>query len=86
MKSYRAEVASDHPPFAADSDAATITTDGPLTDVRDIKYTAQDDAVLRKWLIENVGTTWHSMGTNKMALEGNGGVVDEWLGYMDWKD
>lgn len=80
MKTYRGEVAAAHPPFAPDSEAACGLIDAPLTDVKDIKYTAEDDAVLRKWLIENVSTTWHSLGTNKMAPRENGGVVDENLG------
>ncbi|TVY82639.1 Alcohol oxidase [Lachnellula suecica] len=76
MSSYRGELAVGHPPFAAASDAACITLDEPLVDVQDIKYTAEDDAVIRKWLIENVGTTWHSLGTCKMAPLAEGGVVD----------
>lgn len=82
MDVYRGEFAALHPPFAADSDAATTTEplDGPLPcDVPDIVYTAEDDAVLEKWLRENVGTTWHSLGTCKMAPRSEGGVVDSSL-------
>ena len=79
MATYRGELATGHPPFPAESDAACITTDKPLTNVQDIKYTAEDDAILRKWLIENVGSTWHSLGTCKMAPLVQEGVVDPTL-------
>lgn len=44
--------------------------------MQDIKYTADDDVIIWKWLIQNVGTTWHSLGTCKMAPLEKGGVVD----------
>jgi alcohol oxidase len=76
MATYRGELASRHPPFAADSDAACITTDKALTNVQNIRYTAEDDAIIRKWLVANVATTWHSLGTCKMAPIEQNGVVD----------
>ncbi|KAK4107380.1 GMC oxidoreductase [Canariomyces notabilis] len=78
MDVYRGEIAAAHPPFPAGSKAAAIDlVDGPLPkDVTDIEYTAEDDAVLEKWLRENVGTTWHSLGTCKMAPRDQYGVVD----------
>jgi len=76
MATYRGELALGHPPFSAESDAACITIGEPLTNVQDIKYTAEDDAIIRKWLIQNVGSTWHSLGTCKMAPFEQGGVVD----------
>jgi choline dehydrogenase-like flavoprotein len=76
MDTYRGEIAAAHPPFPAGSGAAAIETDGPLEDVTDIEYSAEDDAVLEKWLRENVGTTWHSLGTCKMAPFDQHGVVD----------
>ena len=82
MDVYRGEFAPLHPAFAADSDAATPSKplDGPLPDdVSDIVYTAEDDAVLEQWLRANVGTTWHSLGTCKMAPKSEGGVVDSSL-------
>jgi choline dehydrogenase-like flavoprotein len=45
-------------------------------------YTPDDDVVIEEWLRQTVGTTWHSMGTCKMALRGGGdegAVVDERL-------
>ncbi|RYP04331.1 hypothetical protein DL764_004524 [Monosporascus ibericus] len=79
MEVYRGEVASSHPPFPAGSDAACGERDGPLTDVRDIKYTAEDDAILEQWLRKNVGSTWQSLGTCKMAAVNEMGVVDPML-------
>ncbi|KAK8085726.1 hypothetical protein PG997_006997 [Apiospora hydei] len=84
MPAYRGEMARFHPPFAADSgtalvelaaDAAPIPRDAPET-----QYTPEDDAVLEKWLRENVGTTWHSLGTCKMRPRDQEGVVDPELG------
>jgi alcohol oxidase len=82
LPSYRGEMAAHHPPFAPGSQAATLSRrDGPLpADVPDIEYSAEDDAVLEKWLRENVSTTWHSLGTCKMAPRDKNGVVDANLG------
>lgn len=75
MQTYRGEVVSCHPPFPASSKAACIETDAPLVDVKNIEYTFEDDVILEKWLRQNVGTTWHSVGTCKMAPLQNRGVV-----------
>lgn len=76
METYRGEVASQHPPFPPGSKAAPIDIESPLTDPQDIEYTAEDDAILGQWLRQNVGTTWHSVGTCKMAPFEELGVVD----------
>ncbi|KAJ6437365.1 glucose-methanol-choline (gmc) oxidoreductase [Purpureocillium lavendulum] len=80
MAVYRGEWAPGHPPFALDSAAACVERDGPLVpaagEVKNIKYTAEDDAVLERWVREHVQTTWHSMGTCKMAPREDVGVVD----------
>ncbi len=78
MPCYRGEVAACHPPFAPGSEAACIAfNDGPLpVDAPEIQYTAEDDAVLEAWLRGQVGTSWHSLGTCKMAPRDQGGVVD----------
>ncbi|KAK4104041.1 GMC oxidoreductase [Parathielavia hyrcaniae] len=86
MPCYRGELAAGHPPFAPGSRAACVRLDdednGRLlpADAPDIEYAPEDDAVLEKWLRENVGTTWHSLGTCKMAPRDRGGVVDAGLG------
>ena len=76
MATYRGVLAAGHPPFTSESDAACRKIDEPLKDVQNIKYTAEDDGIIRKWCIEHVGTTWHSLGTCKMAPLAEGGVVD----------
>jgi alcohol oxidase len=80
MSIYRGEVVRMHPPFPASSKAACVELTEPLVDVEDIVYTAEDDAVIEQWLRDHVGTTWHSLGTCKMAPLADGGVVDAKLG------
>ncbi|KAI0599724.1 GMC oxidoreductase-domain-containing protein [Biscogniauxia sp. FL1348] len=93
MGTYRGEVAGCHPPFAAGSRAACVRLDvadaNPFAittaaegegKVADIEYSAEDDAAIAQWLRENIQTTWHSLGTAKMAPRGELGVVDEHLG------
>ncbi|KAK7431557.1 hypothetical protein QQZ08_001775 [Neonectria magnoliae] len=82
---YRGEVAPGHPAFPAGSAAACIETDAPLSDVTDIKYTAEDDKAIEEWLRGNIGTTWHSLGTAKMAPREEKGVVDESLNVWGTK-
>lgn len=77
MPMYRGEMAKCHPPFANTSRAACVELQGPLpADASAIEYTIEDDAVLEKWLRENVSTTWHSLGTCKMLPREAHGVVD----------
>ncbi|KAF7556004.1 hypothetical protein G7Z17_g1734 [Cylindrodendrum hubeiense] len=76
---YRGELAPGHPAFPAGSAAACIEADAPLSDVEDLKYSSEDDAAIEKWLRENIGTTWHSLGTAKMAPREDFGVVNEYL-------
>jgi alcohol oxidase len=78
MKTYRGELASGHPPFAPDSNAACIQLNETFSgDIQNIAYTAEDDKVLEDWVRGHVDTTWHSMGTCKMAPRKENGVVDE---------
>ncbi|KAH8878590.1 alcohol oxidase [Thozetella sp. PMI_491] len=79
MPSYRGEMAVLHPPFKLDSPAACIyLTDGPLpADTPNIEYSAEDDAILEQWIRENIGSTWHCLGTCKMQPREQNGVVDE---------
>ncbi|KAI1449099.1 alcohol oxidase-like protein [Annulohypoxylon stygium] len=80
MDVYRGEAAPAHPPFSASSKAACVELDGPLgRDIPDIEYTSEDDAILEQWIRENVASTWHSLGTCKMAPRDQMGVVDETL-------
>lgn len=77
MDCFRGEVPTWHPPFAADSPAAVVETDGPLPEnVEDIKYSAEDDKVIEQFIRDKATTTWHSMGTCKMKPKEKGGAVD----------
>lgn len=77
MHVYRGEVVVAHPPFAAGSRAACVELDAPLgDDVKDLEYSDEDDRVLETWLRANVNTTWHSLGTCRMAPRDENGVVD----------
>lgn len=86
MPIYRGEVASMHPPFSVDSSAAIRSLDQPLPeDIPDIVYTAEDDSILEEWLRNHVTSTWHSLGTCKMAPKEKMGVVDENLNVYGTK-
>ncbi|KAH6880627.1 alcohol oxidase-like protein [Thelonectria olida] len=73
---YRGELSIGHPPFPKDSAAACIETDSALSNVQDIEYSSKDDALIEQWIRENLQTTWHSLGTAKMAPRDDFGVVD----------
>lgn len=75
-KMYRGELSAGHPAFPKDSPAACVETESPLSDVKDIEYTAADDALIEQWIRDNLQTTWHSLGTAKMAPRDELGVVD----------
>lgn len=82
---YQGELEIGHPRFPPGSKAAcmnfTINDDdnrhGSL--ITDIEYSAEDDEVIEQFLRENINTTWHSLGTAKMAPRENMGVVDSEL-------
>lgn len=75
---YRGELPSGHPSFPAGSAAAAQpAADGPVpADAPRITYTREDDAAIEQAIREVVGTTWHSLGTAKMAPPEKLGVVD----------
>jgi alcohol oxidase len=77
---YRGELAIGHPKFSKDSQAAVSSSESsPVTQegaVEDIQYTAEDDKAIEQHLRENIGTTWHSLGTCPMKSRDEGGVVD----------
>lgn len=79
MNSYRGEVDILHPKFAPESSAAPVRLEEGLSgDITDIQYTAEDDEVIKQWVREQVGTTWHSMGTCRMGCDDQA-VVDQHL-------
>ncbi|RFU78359.1 alcohol dehydrogenase [Trichoderma arundinaceum] len=44
-----------------------------------IEYDAEDDKAIEDYIRSNIETTWHSLGTCKMAPKEKGGVVDKYL-------
>jgi alcohol oxidase len=88
MSAYRGELQIGHPPFPPNSKAACVKLDASLvaTDdasanitgaVQDIEYSNEDDAILAQFLRETINTTWHSVGTAKMAPREKLGVLDK---------
>lgn len=78
---FRGEVALGHPKFSPQSKAAVVenvsTAPGANgTDVQDLEYSAEDDKAIEQYLRENIQTTWHSLGSCKMAPREEMGVVD----------
>ena len=74
---YAGELELGHPKFKEGSAAALEA--GALADpenVTDIVYSEEDDAAIEEWIRGNLSTTWHSLGTCKMAPREEGGVVD----------
>ena len=82
---YRGELALGHPAFPAGSKAAL--QDGALVpggfqsvaerrQLPPLEYSTEDDAAIEDWIRSNLNTTWHSLGTCKMAPRADGGVVD----------
>lgn len=76
---YRGELALTHPPFPAYSKAACVTfeEERDLSSVKDLEYSPEDDMILEQFLRENINTTWHSLGSAKMAPREKFGVVDK---------
>jgi choline dehydrogenase-like flavoprotein len=74
---YRGELPEGHPKFHEGSQAACSLSEGKgKSPVRNIEYTAEDEAAIEQFLRENINTTWHSLGTAKMAPREKMGVVD----------
>ncbi|PPJ52040.1 hypothetical protein CBER1_09828 [Cercospora berteroae] len=81
MPIFRGELAMTHPRFPEGSKAAVVEkADGPIAkgDER-IEYSEEDDKAIEQRVREILSTTWHSLGTCKMAPKERNGVVDEKL-------
>ncbi|PQE33138.1 alcohol oxidase protein [Rutstroemia sp. NJR-2017a WRK4] len=76
---YKGELALGHPQFPEGSSARLVDERGADGQLKEIVYTAEDDAVIENWIRENVNTTWHSLGTCAMKEREKGGVVDRFL-------
>lgn len=82
---FRGELAVGHPQFSTDSSAACVDVDKPLSGIQNVAYSAEDDKAIEQWIRENVNTTWHSIGTAKMAPRESFGVVDKDLNVYGTK-
>ncbi|KAI2470743.1 GMC oxidoreductase [Annulohypoxylon bovei var. microspora] len=77
---YRGEAPSRHPRFPEGSKAGVLKEWNPPTEgceIQDLEYSPEDDAAIEQYLRENIQTTWHSLGTAKMAPREEMGVVDK---------
>jgi alcohol oxidase len=83
---FAGEVPLGHPKFPEGSPAGLVLTAAGAEgegngekekkeSVEDIVYSAEDDKAIEHHLRENIATTWHSLGTAKMAKREEGGVV-----------
>lgn len=76
MSIFRGELATSHPKFPSGSKAAVVErSDGPIGGDEKIQYTAEDDKAIEQKVREIVSTTWHSLGTCKIAPREKMGVV-----------
>jgi choline dehydrogenase-like flavoprotein len=82
---YRGELAAGHPAWPEGSKAASADLTEALVNVKDVEYSADDDKAIELWIRQNVGTTWHSIATCKMAPREENGVVDERLNVWGTK-
>jgi len=78
MPHYRGEYAPLHPQFPEGSAAASVKLDGPCvaSEVKDLVYTAEDDAAIEAYMRQMIETTWHSVGTVPMKSKDEQGCVD----------
>ncbi|KAI8722726.1 GMC-OxRdtase-N domain-containing protein [Fusarium sp. LHS14.1] len=82
---YRGEIRAGHPNFPPGSKAACVDLNGRLENVKDVEYSAEDDKAIEQFIRERVETTWHSIGTAKMAPRDKFGVVDKDLNVWGTK-
>lgn len=83
---FAGEVPAMHPNFREGSKAAVIKV--PLKEggfkneeermqIPPVEYDDEDDKAIEEFIRNKVGSTWHSLGTCKMAPRDKGGVVDK---------
>ena len=76
MKLVESELAIGHPEFPVRSKAGLLESPAQKHTI-DIEYSAEDDKAIENFLRNSVQTTWHSLGTAKMAPREGMGVVDK---------
>lgn len=79
MRFFGGELPGQQPDFPEGSKASSVPEEkaGGNELAADVEYEPQDDAAIEKFLRTRVGTTWHPLGTCKMASVEQMGVVDE---------
>lgn len=82
----KGELAQRHPKFPEGSKAALLSLNrsqqeqsSPWLSPSTLTYSQDDNEAIVQFIRENVNTTWHGLGTAKMAPRENGGVVDKSL-------
>ncbi|KIV92306.1 hypothetical protein PV10_06758 [Exophiala mesophila] len=76
MRFYKGE-SHLHPQFSPESTAARLTEASMDKAKLPIEYSREDDEAIKKFIRQNVGTTFHSIATCKMAPVEQMGVVDK---------
>ncbi|GAM33961.1 hypothetical protein TCE0_013f01239 [Talaromyces pinophilus] len=82
LSHYRGPLEITHPKFPPESKASYKYVDNLSAEKGfpvPIEYTPEDDEIIRDYIRQSVGTTWHSISTCSMKKLENGGVVDERL-------
>ncbi|KAI0169552.1 putative alcohol oxidase [Hypoxylon sp. FL1284] len=73
-----------NPVFPPGSNASyavdAVGDDGKSRPTKNIEYSPEDDAIIEDWLRKTLTTSWHGIGTCKMAPRDQLGVVDNSLG------
>lgn len=79
MRFFGGELPGQYPTFPEGSKACFVPVEraGGNDVATDIEYEMEDDTAIEKFLRTRVGTTWHPLGTCKMASVEQMGVVDE---------
>lgn len=78
MRFFSGEIAGQHPAFPEGSNVFSLPEEtGANAAVTNEEYRPEDDVAIEDFLRTRVGTTWHPLGTCKMAPVQNMGVVDE---------
>lgn len=78
MRLFGGEISGQHPAFPEGSNVFSLPEEtGANAAVTTEEYGPEDDVAIENFLRTRVGTTWHPLGTCKMAPVQNMGVVDE---------
>ncbi|KAJ3578754.1 hypothetical protein NPX13_g1819 [Xylaria arbuscula] len=86
MRHFQSEILDQHPSFPKGSKASCeYLAQHKISHEVNIEYSDQDNEAIERFIRERVTTTWHPLGTCKMAPANQGGVVNESLGVHGLK-